>query len=203
MNLIKLDAIDSTNKYLKQLSTEKALDNFTVVWTQIQENGRGQIGTIWESEPNKNLMFSVLLKFDELKIVDRFYLNMAISLGLLIALKETVLDNFNIKWPNDILSAKDKVAGILIETNFSGEWIKQAIVGIGLNVNQVKFGKQLKNVASLKLLTNKDWDCELLLENILSEIKNKLKLLKNGEFNLLKTDYYKNLYRFKKETDFL
>jgi len=62
MKLIKLDAIDSTNDFLKQLSVEKALVNFTVVTAENQTNGKGQMGAKWDSETGKNLIFSVLVK---------------------------------------------------------------------------------------------------------------------------------------------
>jgi hypothetical protein len=61
MKLIKLDAIDSTNDFLKRLSGEQPLDNFTVVSTENQTHGKGQMGAKWDSETGKNLMFSVII----------------------------------------------------------------------------------------------------------------------------------------------
>ena len=61
MKLIKLDAIDSTNDFLKRLSVEQSLENFTVVTAERQTRGKGQMGAKWDSETGKNLMFSVLV----------------------------------------------------------------------------------------------------------------------------------------------
>jgi len=50
MNIIKLDAIDSTNTFLKQLCLEKEVDDYTVVTAKSQTHGKGQMGTKWQSE---------------------------------------------------------------------------------------------------------------------------------------------------------
>ncbi len=60
MQRIKLDATDSTNAYLKKLMLSEKLEDFTIVTANEQLNGRGQMGTQWESEAGKNLTFSVL-----------------------------------------------------------------------------------------------------------------------------------------------
>ena len=73
MRLIKLDAIDSTNDFLKRLVAAESLANYTVVSTQNQTNGKGQMGSVWTSEPGKNLTFSVLL-FGVLLKVESIYI---------------------------------------------------------------------------------------------------------------------------------
>ena len=60
MKIIKLDAIDSTNSFLKALSAQESCENFTVVSTESQTEGKGQRGSGWTSEAGKNLAFSVL-----------------------------------------------------------------------------------------------------------------------------------------------
>ena len=62
MKLIKLDAIDSTNEFLKGLSNKQELENFTVVTAENQTKGKGQMGAVWASEAGKNLIMSVLVK---------------------------------------------------------------------------------------------------------------------------------------------
>ncbi len=59
MKIIKVDAIGSTNSFLKAQIKESQLDNFTVVVTENQTKGKGQQGASWESEAGKNLTFSV------------------------------------------------------------------------------------------------------------------------------------------------
>jgi len=148
MNIIKIDAIDSTNSYLKKLATNGTINSYTVVVAKHQTAGRGQMGTLWVSEANKNLTFSFLIKFNSFKSTSQFYLSMAVSLGVLLAVNAVVKSSFFIKWPNDILADKDKVAGILIENTLRGNFIKQSVIGIGLNVNQKNFSKSIGNVTS-------------------------------------------------------
>jgi len=88
MNLIKLDAIDSTNDFLKVLSKKQVVENFTVVVARNQTKGKGQMGSTWDSESGKNLIMSVLIK-DVLKDVGEIYhLNVAIALSVVQLLKE-------------------------------------------------------------------------------------------------------------------
>ena len=74
MKLIKLDAIHSTNDFLKELSQQEYLDNFTVVTAKSQTHGKGQMGSIWDSESGKNLIFSILIKETVFNINDIFNL---------------------------------------------------------------------------------------------------------------------------------
>ena len=61
MKIIKLSAIDSTNSFLKEMAFGSVLENFTVVVTDNQIKGRGQQGSVWESEVGKNLIFSAII----------------------------------------------------------------------------------------------------------------------------------------------
>jgi BirA family biotin operon repressor/biotin-[acetyl-CoA-carboxylase] ligase len=196
MNIIKLNAIDSTNSYLKKIVQEKFVENYTVVVANTQLKGRGQMGTVWESEDGKNLTFSVLIKFSKFKITQQFYLSMAVALGLLSALKSNVNCLLNIKWPNDILAGKDKIGGVLIENVLSGSTIKYAVVGIGLNVGQESFSETIKNVTSLKNISGKDFDKDKLLDEIIQSIKFYIKYIENEDFKFLKEQYLTLLYKF-------
>jgi len=195
MNIIKLNAIDSTNSYLKELTVKNTVENYTVVVAEQQIAGRGQMGTIWESELSKNLTFSILTQVSNLKIVDQFYLSMAISLGVLQALKAITPAKLSVKWPNDILAENDKLSGILIENVLSGNNIKHSIVGIGLNVNQQEFSKNLLNVTSLKNISGIHFDKEELLLKIVKSIKFYISYLERNDFNELKKMYLAFLYK--------
>ena len=195
MKIIKLNAIDSTNSFLKDLSQDSALENFTVVVAKKQTEGRGQHKSNWQSEAHKNLTFSTFIKFNNLKISDRKYLNFAISLAIKNALISLDLKKIAIKWPNDIMSANKKICGILIENTFKGDKIKNSIIGIGLNVNQEEFPVHLKNASSLKLETSKSYDLDDLLNKILIELQNNIGLLNSREYNLLEKEYLDVLYK--------
>ena len=195
MKTIKLSATDSTNSFLKDLSQNSTLENFTTVVTQNQVKGRGQQESKWVSEPYKNLTFSVFITFDSLKIFQKKYLNFAISLAVYEVLFAKKIHTPSIKWPNDILSANKKICGILIENTFSGDKIKNSCVGIGLNVNQEIFPDFLTNATSLKIETGLDFNLDNLLKDVLFEIQHKIKLLSSQEFHQLEEKYLEVLYK--------
>ncbi len=170
MHLIKLDATDSTNAYLRGLLSSNSPKDYTVVTARQQLRGRGQMGTIWQSEAGKNLTFSVLRKRLNLPVSDSFVLNLCVSLAVYTILKQYKVPELSIKWPNDILSGRSKICGILIENSVSGGKINTSIFGIGLNVNQLNFG-DLRNVSSLQLLLGKTFDLEVLLHDIVNQLK--------------------------------
>lgn len=172
-----------------------ALQNFTVVTTKKQTKGRGQLERKWVSEPNKNLTFSIFIEFKDLKITKKKYLNFAISLAIYTVLSSKNILKTAIKWPNDILSANKKICGILIENTFSGDSIKNAIIGIGLNVNQEIFPDFIYDATSLKLETALEFDLELLLNDILIALQKKINLLETKQFTVLEENYLKILYK--------
>jgi BirA family biotin operon repressor/biotin-[acetyl-CoA-carboxylase] ligase len=195
MNIIKLDAIGSTNTFLKELVASDAIENYTVVCADSQLEGRGQMGSKWISEPFKNLLFSVLVRFDSFKTLDSFYLNYSVSLAIVNVLKKYNLPKLNIKWPNDILADSNKLAGVLIENSLRSNCIKHTIIGIGLNVNQVSFDTDLKNVKSLKSFIGKEINKEQLLKELVYELKSEIENCKPENFESIKQRYLSVLYK--------
>ena len=202
MNIIKLNAIESTNSYIKEIALKNTLNNFTIVWAEEQIKGRGQLGASWVSDNGKNLTFSILIQIIDFSLIHQFYLSMAVSIGLRNVLSKHTGSKIHIKWPNDILAEKDKVAGILIENIIGGVHIKQSVVGIGLNVNQEKFPEGIGNPTSLKIISGKEFDRNELLVEIVSTIQKYVELVENKEFKLLKMEYLSHLYKLNKPTMF-
>jgi BirA family biotin operon repressor/biotin-[acetyl-CoA-carboxylase] ligase len=196
MNIIKLDAIDSTNSFIKKLAENKPLKSFTVVQAKHQFAGQGQQGAPWISPVGKNLTFSILVKLNSFEISNQFYLSMAVSLGIITELNKLINTTFYIKWPNDILAGRDKIAGILIENIVGSGTIKRSIIGIGLNVNQVVFSKGQENATSLKIISERDFDLEVLLESIVTSIKYFVDYIKRKDFKNLKEEYINFLFKF-------
>jgi BirA family biotin operon repressor/biotin-[acetyl-CoA-carboxylase] ligase len=170
MKLIKLDAIDSTNEFLKGLSNKEDIQNFTVVTAENQYKGKGQMGSKWDSETGKNLIMSVLIKdfLFENELV--FNLNVVVSLSVIRALKKYNIPELSIKWPNDIMSANKKIGGILIENSIKGDGTISSIAGIGLNVNQTHF-ENLPRASSLALICNSNFDKEEILFLIVEQME--------------------------------
>ena len=176
MKLIKLNAIDSTNTFLKQLATSEVVENFTVVSAEHQTNGKGQRGSEWLIESGKNLTFSVLYtKIPNLQI-NLFTLNVIVALSVVEGLQKISSKEFKIKWPNDILAENKKIAGILIENSIKSQTEVQSIIGIGINVNQENF-ENLPQASSLCLLEQQFFDKDLLLKNVVNQLENNLEQL--------------------------
>lgn len=170
MHLIKLDATDSTNAYLRRLVLSTTPEDYTVIAAKQQSQGRGQMGTQWQSEAGKNLTFSLLRRDLNLNVQQGFVLNICVSLAIYTVLKHIQVPHLSIKWPNDILSGRSKICGTLIENKVQGKEIITSIIGIGLNVNQLTFDN-LQNVSSLHLLLGKAFELDTLLYGIVDALK--------------------------------
>ena len=193
MPLIKLDAIDSTNDFLKQLFKESAVEDYTIVMANEQTKGKGQFGAKWISEPGKNLTMSILVKDIQLTNQNIYDFNIAVALSVIKVLKNIQIPNIAIKWPNDIMADSKKVAGILIENILKPDGSFTSIVGIGLNLNQTNF-EDLPQAISLKCITGKTYEQEEIAILLKDSLKaNRVNLDKSSD--LLWEQYHQNLYK--------
>lgn len=196
MNIIKLNATNSTNDYLKDLMRKQFVDNFTVVVTNNQEKGRGQREAEWVSEAGKNLTFSVLVRDLIVSPFELFSLNVAVAISVFETLNALTRKKISVKWPNDIMADNKKIAGILIENAIQQGGEIYSVIGIGLNVNQVNFN-DLKNVTSLKMVDKVDFNLDKVLHVLLENLQKNIALVRTKTSNLLWEKYLSNL--FKKE----
>jgi len=194
MSIIKLNAIDSTNDFLKVLSRNQSVDNFTTVVAQKQTNGKGQMGAVWQSEEGKNLIMSVLVK-DVLQNVDEiFHLNVAVALSVIQVLEVFNIPNLSVKWPNDIMSDQKKICGILIENSIKSDTNVESIIGIGLNVNQLKFDN-LPKASSMAVICEKEFDLDSILDLIIFQIKKNCSWILSQQSDKLWQEYHKKLFK--------
>ena len=201
MRIIKLNAIDSTNSFLKQLCAEEVVQDYTIVTADLQTQGRGQMGTKWLSNNGENLMFSVVKDVSFLKFDDHFSISMIVALALIKTLKQFNIPKLKIKWPNDILSADKKICGILIENSIKKNAFKDSIIGIGLNVNQIHF-ETLPKASSLCLITGKQFDTDELLHAFIGQLKQLFKILEVRGMDEIRTAYDSYLFRKNKPSTF-
>jgi BirA family biotin operon repressor/biotin-[acetyl-CoA-carboxylase] ligase len=194
-NLVTIKELDSTNNFLKNLlSNSKPLPEGTVIMAESQYAGRGQQQNKWHSEPGKNLTFSILLTPSFLPVINQFDLTRVVSLGVFDALAPYLGDKLKIKWPNDIYYEDHKLGGILIETHIQGDRIKDAVIGIGLNINQESFLPGAANAISLKQILHKDYDLRTILSEICGHIEAYYLNLKAGKFSFVRNMYLTRLY---------
>ena len=201
MHIIKLSAIDSTNSYLRELASKKSLEDFTVIIAEHQSKGRGQIGSVWQSEKGKNLTCSVFKRNCNVSIDDQFYISMVTSLAIIKTLQLFYAPKLAVKWPNDILSEQKKICGILIENVIKQNVIEGSIIGIGLNVNQTHF-PNLPTASSLKNLTGTLFDVDELLVRIIEQLKYYFNKLEQQKHDFIKRAYEALLFRRHKPSTF-
>jgi BirA family biotin operon repressor/biotin-[acetyl-CoA-carboxylase] ligase len=153
-----LDTVDSTNNYAMQLVQDGLAKHGRAWFANEQTAGKGQRGKSWASEKGKNIAMSLVLVPGQSKITSQFHLSAVVALVCFEFLKQYAGDEMKIKWPNDLFWRDRKAGGILIENKFHGKAWKWAVVGIGININQRVFNKELGNAVSLQQITGKFFD---------------------------------------------
>ncbi len=195
--VIILPSCHSTNQFLKEKMKNDCVSG-EVVCAKIQSSGRGQRGNVWESEPNQNLTFSFYLEPFLLDIKHQFSLNYFVSLAIYDFLEEFLPNKslLQLKWPNDIYYNNKKIGGVLIENQVKDSFVANTIVGIGLNINQLKFN--LPRATSLAIETNEKYEIEEALGFLLRSLNKRYLSFSLGDVHILKSDYLTKLMGFKK-----
>lgn len=168
--VVHLLEVDSTNRYVRDeaavLWKNRGTGDFAIVTAGHQTAGRGQRGNTWNSNAGENLLFSILVRPGEtLEVSKQFLLSQAVALSIHDAMKCYGIDT-KLKWPNDIYAGNRKLAGILLELDYSGAFVEQAIIGIGLNVNQEGFQPMERTPVSMKML----WKRDFILDDVLATV---------------------------------
>ena len=193
MQIIKLDSVESTNKYCEVFDLAE-VEDFTCYWALEQTAGIGQRGNHWHSAKGLNLTFSLVLKPAWLPAAHQFKLTQALSLAIVDFLSPfTSHLSPCIKWPNDIYvwmstttagSERQhygkKICGTLTSARLAGDNIATAICGIGLNVNETEFPDWVPNPTSLRLLTGDTYDLEDTLHALLECIERRYNALRDS-----------------------
>ena len=188
-----LSEVASTNEFMA--SKAASLSEGAVVGAEYQSAGRGQLGAVWLSNVGENITCSFLFRPSWLSIPAQFQLSQAVSLSVSDALA-TILPktcNIRVKWPNDVYVDHAKIAGILIQNTLSGAYLSSAVVGIGLNVNQVLFPQMRFSATSLALATGQVFDRQKVLSALCVALEQRYLQLRSRP-DLIRVDYLKRLY---------
>lgn len=217
---IELQTIDSTNKYAMQLVHAGMAQHGMAVFAHNQTSGKGQRGKKWTSESNVNIALSIIIKPDLLQVYEQFYLSAAVALAAHHFLAKYAGEKTKIKWPNDLYWGDRKAGGILIESvigsfkpannnsdlgadshtspankqQSSSLW-QWAVIGIGININQIDFPEDLPNPVSLKQITGKNFEPIELAKELCDFINEQLDTLFNGKRIELIQQYNQYLYK--------
>ena len=193
--IIRLKEVDSTNRFLKELSSydETAL---TIAVADFQTAGRGQGTHTWESEEGKNLLFSMLACPVWVPVRQQFLLSEVGALAIKDAL-DSYADGFTLKWPNDVYWNDRKISGTLIETSIDSRGIKRCIFGIGININQMEFRSDAPNPVSLAQILGHEVDKEEVLQKVIEAFCRYYELLRRADYMDVSGIYHLSLYRRK------
>ena len=190
-----IDRVDSTNNYAME-QAHAGLATHGMAWfAHEQTAGKGQREKTWEAAPGKNIALSVVLEPGQLKVAGQFYLSAAMALACFEFFSGYAGTATKIKWPNDIYWRDRKAGGILIENVFLGTMWKYAVVGIGININQVRFDSNLKNPVSLKQITGKEFDPLALAKELYAVLMKRAEMLDSTNFKKTIQEYNQHLYR--------
>ena len=181
----------STSTLLRELYTEE-LPHLYTIRTDFQTAGRGQAGNSWESEEGKNLLFSALLRYNDIHATKQWRISMLVAVALWDVLSKYLpQEQLSIKWPNDIYFGDKKLVGILIENSLSGQYVEYSIAGIGLNINQTEWLSNALNPISMKQITGQEYDAETLMNEWIHAIAN----WETQSTETIQTAYLQHLYR--------
>jgi BirA family biotin operon repressor/biotin-[acetyl-CoA-carboxylase] ligase len=204
-NVIHLSEVSSTNSYANALLKDVKPPEGTLVWADQQTEGRGMRGNVWVAESRSNITASYILYPSFLSAADHFFLSKITALAIHASLTELLEPgnyDIKIKWPNDILVNRKKIAGILIENSFRDERIHASVIGIGLNLNQYDFGELSDKATSLYLLTSSQYPREPVLRKMSKHLEVLYLQLKQGKMEQINEQYLGHLLYFAEETDF-
>jgi len=169
LKVYAFDTIDSTNNCAKALANVGAEEG-VVVFSEHQSAGRGRFNRSWESEREKNLTFSVVLRPAWCARVS--LLPFLVACAIAKAVEEVTGLPVISKWPNDLLCNGKKFCGILLEITGNADGVEFVVAGIGINVNQSAFSQELASRAtSLKNVAAKEIDRISLLQECLRQLE--------------------------------
>ena len=167
MKIIRLDSVNSTNTYAKEIVDEIKED--VVIIANKQTDGYGTNNRKWYSDEN-SIICSFLIKNKKKTIPLDYSFKIAVIVSKVI--NEICNVNSYIKEPNDVYLNNKKLGGILIETRYLSNKLDYVIIGIGLNINQVSLQNEIKDKAtSLSIETQKKYDKEEIISGLIKEFE--------------------------------
>ena len=149
--------IGSTNTAAMAAAAEGAPEG-SVFLAEEQTSGRGRGANVWHSARSSGIYCSIVLR-PAFPPSEALVLSLAAGLSVHAAIQQVDSQTkVDLKWPNDLLIGNKKFCGILTEMNAEATRVRNIVIGIGINVNQSSFPKELADEAtSLRLATGKEW----------------------------------------------
>lgn len=200
-SMVILSTVDSTNKYAMQQVHAHLAKHGAAYFALEQTEGRGQRGKTWSATAGENIILSVATSPQIDFPPDPFIFNAAIALACYDFFKKWGGDETSVKWPNDIYWRDRKAGGILIENIINGSAWNWAIIGIGINVNQVRFDPSIPNPVSLRQIRGRELDPLALARELLVFLEQNWQEWKTNPGGILEK-YNDKLYRKSQRSKF-
>lgn len=175
--------IDSTNNFAKSLAQLGAVHGTTVV-SEVQTQGKGRMGRDFYSPMGMGVYMSVILR-PKLSVEHSLLITSCAAVAVAEAIEKVAGIECKIKWVNDIYAGGKKLCGILTEASVDVEQggLEYAIVGMGINVQNVTFPKNLADVAtSVKMESGKSVSRSQLAAEILNCLEECLETIRDKSF---------------------
>lgn len=185
--LTLFESTASTNDEAKRAALLGAPSGSLYV-AEYQSEGRGRSDHRWLSAARENLLFSVLLR-PSFSIGMLRAFSLVVGLAVRRALENHGATGATIKWPNDVLVGRRKLAGILIESDVDGGRIANLVVGIGINVNSTGFAGEIAETAlSLRSMIGTPANRELVLADVLEALTGLMGAYERGGLAALRSE---------------
>jgi BirA family transcriptional regulator, biotin operon repressor / biotin---[acetyl-CoA-carboxylase] ligase len=196
-NIKRFRSLDSTFSYAQKWLRDSRPQEGSVILADFQTSGKGTGANKWESESGQNILLSMILYPHFLNVKNQFYLNKIFSLVILKTISHfTDSNNIAVKWPNDVMIDKKKIAGLLFQNNIVADRITSTVLGVGINVNQEIFPEHIPYPCSLKSVTGKNFDRDIVLDYFFQITEYYYQLLYGGAYDKINQEYLSNLLNF-------
>jgi BirA family biotin operon repressor/biotin-[acetyl-CoA-carboxylase] ligase len=174
--------IGSTNTLAVSLA-QKGEPEGTVLLADEQTAGRGRGDYSWHSEPGNGIYCSILLR-PKMAAADLLWLSLMTGLAVHGAVREITTLQADLRWPNDLMLSGKKFCGILTDVQIEGQFVRHAVVGIGMNVNHEAFPGHIAPIAtSLREETGRGWDRQEIVASLLKQFAREYRALQANAAN--------------------
>ncbi|AZC53586.1 bifunctional biotin--[acetyl-CoA-carboxylase] ligase/biotin operon repressor BirA [Pseudomonas chlororaphis] len=188
--VLAFDSVDSTNAEALR-AVERGVPAPFLVLAERQTAGRGRRGRKWASPFAENVYYSLVLRIDGgMRQLEG--LSLVVGLAVMQTLREFGIADAGLKWPNDVLVGRKKIAGILLELVGDPADVCHVVLGVGINVNMQKTDEVDQQWTSVRLESGKQVDRNQLVARLSMMLKAYLERHQAQGFSSIQEEWEQN-----------
>ncbi|AZC40345.1 bifunctional biotin--[acetyl-CoA-carboxylase] ligase/biotin operon repressor BirA [Pseudomonas chlororaphis] len=188
--VLAFDSVDSTNAEALR-AVERDVPAPFLVLAERQTAGRGRRGRKWASPFAENVYYSLVLRIDGgMRQLEG--LSLVVGLAVMQTLREFGIADAGLKWPNDVLVGRKKIAGILLELVGDPADVCHVVLGVGINVNMQKTDEVDQQWTSVRLESGKQVDRNQLVARLSMMLKAYLERHQAQGFSSIQEEWEQN-----------